>query len=230
MRRIAIASLVLFAVLASACGGDDDSTVASKPTDKTTTTASADDGGPTAADGDAALEFFQSTEAACKAHAEETSNPVLDPSLFADASYDAPMSKELGAIVIIDGAGNQLIVNADRGVVTSTDGESGALPSEYSFACPPDIYLGTMDDGGQAAGDPCPEWEGWLSDGDNAHLEAMKTILNDDPASGDTLEAIDYLLSDPATESADDQSNYEANVDTITADMSDRFGCKGPGE
>lgn len=218
MRRIAVFSLVLFALVASSCGGDDDdSTVAAKPTAPT------EDGGD-AYPGQAALEFFQSTEPACAEHAKSTGNDVADPSLFATALYDADLSEKAGGDVITDGAGTPLLVDADAGTITSVDGPDAAMPQPYSFACPEDVYVGTIDDGGVATGDPCPLWADWKSDGDEAHLTAMESMLHDDPAAGEILDSLDYLLEDPATETADDQDQYEAAVDIITADLG-QYGC-----
>ncbi|MEZ5382557.1 MAG: hypothetical protein R2754_12285 [Microthrixaceae bacterium] len=45
---------------------------------------------------------------------------------------------------IRDGAGNELLVNLEDRIVTSTDGPEGELPRAYSFACPTDLYPGTV--------------------------------------------------------------------------------------
>lgn len=52
----------------------------------------------------------------------------------------------------------------------------------------------------------------------------MESMLHDDPAAGEILDSLDYLLEDPATETADDQDQYEAAVDIITADLG-QYGC-----
>lgn len=226
MRRIAILSLVLFALIGAACGSDDDdSTVASKPdtTDDTSGPAQDEENG---ADGQAALEFFQSTERACADHADATGNEPVDPSLFAKASYDADESKMAGGPVVVDGAGTPLLVDVEAETITSVDGPDAAMPRPYSFSCPPEVYVGTIDDGGGATGDPCPEWAGWMTDGEESHLTEMQAMLRDDPASGEILEALEFLLSDPPTETPDEQSNYEAVVDIITSDLADQFGCE----
>jgi hypothetical protein len=221
MRRFTLCLLALLALVGAAgCGDDDDDdvTVADETTEDV-----AD--GPTEADGETAVAFFQSTEEQCAAHAEETGNPTVDPSWFADATFDLPMSQELGALVVIDGGGNQLIVNLDDEVVTGTDGRAGPLPQSYSFGCPEDLYLGTIDEGPAAAGDPCPPWNRWLSSGESADLGELEAVLHDDPAAGDILDSVAFLQGDPPTETAEDQQAYEANVDTITAALQEGYGC-----
>lgn len=221
MRRIALIALVLLSLIAAGCGDDDDDvTVADDDTSEDVTD------GPTADDGEAALAFFQSTEERCAAHAEETGNSAVDPSYFAEASYDQPMSEELGAIVIIDGAGNQLIVNVDDEQISGTDGAAGPLPQEYTFGCPEDLYVGTINDGGVSAGtEACAPWTEWGKSGDAAALDELEALLNSDPAAGGILDSIDFLQSDPPTDTPEEQEVYEANVDTIEADLQAIYGC-----
>lgn len=220
MRRIAIFALVLFALFASACGDDDDSTVAAKPNDATDVTTDEElDAGL------AAVEFFQSTEPECADHAESTGNDVAEPSLFAAALYDDELSATAGGTVVVDGAGTPLLVDADAGTITSIDGPDGAMPLPYSFGCPPDVYVGTIDDGGAATGDPCPPWADWFSTGDEADLTEMEAMLHDDPAAGEILDSLAYLLSDPPTESTEEQQQHEAAVDIIEAGLQEQYGC-----
>lgn len=90
---------------------------------------------------DEALAFFRSTEADCAAGAAETGNPPLPPSNFAEARVINAVDPSYR---IRDGSGNELLVNLEDRVVTSTSGAEGELPAAYSFACPTDLYPGTL--------------------------------------------------------------------------------------
>jgi hypothetical protein len=80
------------------------------------------------------------------------------------------------------------------------------------------------DDADAVGADPCPLWAAWMSDGKRQSLVDLEAALHDDPSAGEILDSIDYLLSDPPTATAEDQSSFEGAVDTITADLQD-WGC-----
>lgn len=90
-----------------------------------------------------ALEFFRGTRTACADHTESTGNPVVADEWFDDARVVENLGD--GAWLIIDGAGNRLVVEPDEGVVYSEDGRDAVLPMEYSFGCPETVYLGSLD-------------------------------------------------------------------------------------
>ncbi len=99
---------------------------------------------PTASDVDRsaeALAFFRSTEAICAQEAAKVGNPVIPPAHFSGASVINAVDPSFR---IRDGAGNELLVNLDDRIVTSTSGPEGELPQLYSFACPTDLYPGTL--------------------------------------------------------------------------------------
>lgn len=89
----------------------------------------------------AVVEFFRSTEPACRDHADRTQNSRVPAEFFAGAE---PMEElAAGVWLIQDGAGNLLIVDTNDRVIHSPAGPSAELPHEYSFGCPEDLYLGT---------------------------------------------------------------------------------------
>lgn len=94
-------------------------------------------------DGSAALAFFRSTEATCADHADQTSNPRVDPARFADAR--AMSAQANGVWVIVDGLGDELTVDLNERVIYGSKGPAGELPSAYTFGCPEDLYLGGAD-------------------------------------------------------------------------------------
>jgi hypothetical protein len=222
MRRTAICSFVLLALFGSACGGDDDSTAAGKP-DTAGDTGSGGD--PTAADGKAALEFFQSTEKACVAYTEKADIGMADSGFWTDASYDADASKTAGATVVVDAAQTKLLVDADAGTISSIDGPDAAIPQPYYDNCPHEVYVGAINNGG----DPCPAWAAWMTDGDKAHLTEMQTILEDDPAASITRSTVEYLLGDDSdddrTGAPEYQGFYEAEVESAADELQSHYGC-----
>lgn len=106
-----------------------------------TTTRAPDPTRPTAEE---ALAFFRSTEAQCADFAGRVGNSPIDPSFFSDAhaAGEAPG----GGWAIVDGAGNDLVVDLDERVVFSADGRESVLPPAYSFGCPERLYLGSSWD------------------------------------------------------------------------------------
>ena len=117
-------------------------------------TADPDDEDPTS-DGDAAtpgptsdataedaLEFFRSTEEACRTWADDTGNPVVDPDRFADAEVESEI--EDGLFVVTDGEGTRLQVDLIAESVFGTDGPEGIMPNPYAFGCPAGLYVGTL--------------------------------------------------------------------------------------
>ena len=138
--RLACSGLVMLLLLA-ACGGDDDDTTTTAVTNFTTATTEDVPVEPDFEPGQEALAFFRTTEEACAQHAEETSNDVLDPALFAEATIKSDSEP-----IVIDGDGTELLVDLDAQIITGLDGPESAMPRPYSFSCPPDLYVGTIDD------------------------------------------------------------------------------------
>lgn len=160
-RRTATSSL-LFPVLAVALApalvacGDDDPTETAAPTAPTVETVDEPavepveqpvdeqpvDEGPTGPSGEEAVAFFRSTEADCAAFAIAVGNPTLPAYYFADAYAVQDLGN--GSWVVADGGGAELVVDLSAGVVHGLDGPTGPLPTEYSFGCPEDLYLGSL--------------------------------------------------------------------------------------
>lgn len=95
---------------------------------------------------DRVADFFRSTEAICRAFSERVGNPPPESSLFTDLTVVnlAGWPK----VVIFDGVGTELIVDmgGPTAVVTSIEGADFPLPRVYSFGCPEDVFLGTLDE------------------------------------------------------------------------------------
>ena len=157
MKALLLAATLVFALAsctddpyAPAEGSTNTSTPTTAQVDATTTTSPPTTSPPTANppttamsdDGSDALAFYRSTEAACIAHADQYGNPRPEPSQFADAVVVEQRDDDTW--VVADGNGQELVVDLDAGVVFSTDGPDGILPPEYSFGCPPDLYLGGL--------------------------------------------------------------------------------------
>jgi hypothetical protein len=169
LARTAILAALLVSMV-TACGGDSASpgdtsesrTTTTAPTTSTSTTPTTTTTTPTTSttaeappvtepadtepvgEGAEALAFFRSTEPICVDHAEEYGNPRPQPEQFADASVVEEL--EPGVWLIVDGHDQELIVDLVLEAVYSTDGPDWYLPFEYSFGCPPDLYLGSAHD------------------------------------------------------------------------------------
>lgn len=93
------------------------------------------------------LGFFLSTQEICNAYATQVGNPVPNPVRFEDARQLGPAGGS-GEYIILDGLGDQLFVSLNHAsgspVIFSANGQSSELPFDYSFGCPPDLYLGTL--------------------------------------------------------------------------------------
>jgi hypothetical protein len=164
--RTAILAALLVGIV-TACGGDSASppdtsesrTTSTAPTTTTSTSTTTSSTTSTTAeappvtepadtepvdDGAEALAFFRSTEPICVDHAEEYGNPRPQPEQFADATVVEEL--EPGVWLIVDGHDQELIVDLVLEAIYSTDGPDWYLPFEYSFGCPPDLYLGSAHD------------------------------------------------------------------------------------
>lgn len=168
---------VCLAVLLTGCGGDgagevvDDDvqpTAAETPEDET----------PDDDDATAALAFFRSLEATCAAHAEATGDPQVDPQRFADATTDGSTTAD-GHVVVEDGAGDRLAVDLDSRVVHPEAGVDEVLVRDYAFGCPEDVFLGTLDGGGEVVDpDPGTETEATSGGRDDPELLAMQALVD----------------------------------------------------
>lgn len=94
-------------------------------------------------DGSDAIAFFRSTEDICLEHARRTFNSELEPIRFSGATPVRETSPNVW--LIVDGLGDELLVDLNDRTVYSTDGPEAELPRMYSFACPPELYPGTAD-------------------------------------------------------------------------------------
>lgn len=92
-----------------------------------------------------ALALFQSFESLCAQHAEDTGNPPVESFHFSDAQVTEEVEPRL--FRVIDGAGNELLIDLVDEVVFAAGGDDQPLPREYSFGCPEDVFLGTLDEG-----------------------------------------------------------------------------------
>ncbi len=138
-RRLVLPLLVLLLGFA-ACGDDeDDDPVSSSSTTTSSAPTEVDDG--TSSGELEAVALFQAYEDDCELHAESTGNTVIDPALFADATAEV---REDDEIVVIDGAGTELLVHFDDETFSGVDGPTGEIPVPYSFSCPPDLFVGTV--------------------------------------------------------------------------------------
>ncbi|MBS42176.1 MAG: hypothetical protein CMH83_03155 [Nocardioides sp.] len=163
--RPALAALATTALLGTltACGDDDaepassqtastgeSSQASSAPADDPSSAAEAsEDTGlpsetPTGDAGAEALAFFQSTQADCDAFADSVGNPRIPVPYFASAQVVDDLGGDQW--LLLDGAGNRLVVDLGAGVVQSPDGPDATLPTEYSFGCPSELYLGSAAD------------------------------------------------------------------------------------
>lgn len=160
MRSRAIIFVITLLLVGAACSDDetaepapdtaepttttsgDTSTTTTDTTTTTTDTTTTEAPPLPGDDGSGALDFFRSTEPICIEHADEFGNPRPEPEQFADAEAVERLDDDLWQIV--DGAGNDLIVDLADEVIYSIDGPEGILPPEYSFGCPPELYLGGL--------------------------------------------------------------------------------------
>jgi len=94
--------------------------------------------------------FFYEALARCNAYSAETNgfepfdSSATDP--LAGVSPGAEVSP--GVYEIVDNDGVELLLDLNTRVVTGTDGPDGVMPRPYSFWCPPDLFPGTLDEGG----------------------------------------------------------------------------------
>lgn len=135
-RRAAVSSTTDPAAPATTTSSIATSSVPATTAAALSTTAAGDPAGP---DRSAeALTFFKGTEARC------TTEPRVEPKRFTGAKVAGRLSGDRYAIR--DGAGTRLIVDLKRKVVTGAGGPQGVMPRPYSFACPPELYEGTLDE------------------------------------------------------------------------------------
>lgn len=89
------------------------------------------------------MAFFRSQETACRAHAEKTGNPVVAADRFAGARQVGDLGG--GAYLVEDGQGTRLVVKPGDGIVLPESGNpNDEMPSDYSFGCPEDVFVGTV--------------------------------------------------------------------------------------
>lgn len=93
-----------------------------------------------------AFNFFHFSQLACIDHADRTGNSAPRVERYNDAAITDVRNWPLAEVT--DGLGDKLLIDfSGPGVVIySTDGPDDILPLEYSFGCPPDLYLGTLSE------------------------------------------------------------------------------------
>jgi len=105
-----------------------------------------DDGEPAPAVlAEAALKLFEATEPVCADHAETVGNPPIAAENFAGAEVVEVRPGEPDLVVIRDGLGVELFVVVDRDEIWGGPDPDAVMPHPYSFGCPPDVYVGTLD-------------------------------------------------------------------------------------
>lgn len=158
-RRDSVAALVFVgAVLLAGCAGPSDDAAERMadeplgvvpPDDGADEDGSADAGDGGGADvvglGEAALELFEATERTCADHAEAVGNTPIDPEHFAGAKVLEVQPGDPDLVVIRDGLGVELVVVVDREEVWGGPDPDVVMPRPYSFGCPPELYVGTLD-------------------------------------------------------------------------------------
>lgn len=92
-----------------------------------------------------ALDFFQFSQLACIDHADRTGNPAPEVERFNGATITDVRNWPLAEVT--DGLDDTLLIDfsGPRVVIYSTEGPDDVLPRAYSFGCPEDLYLGTLD-------------------------------------------------------------------------------------
>ena len=91
-----------------------------------------------------AMNAFILSEATCAAYAASVGNPPPDPRRFQGAEFQQVYDD--GTVLIVDGTGTPLLVDmaGPEPTFSSFEGPQGILPSDLSFGCPPELYLGTL--------------------------------------------------------------------------------------
>lgn len=93
----------------------------------------------------AAIERFEATEEICADHADAVGNPPIDPEHFDGAEVVEVRPGDPDLVVIQDGVGVELFVALDRDEVWGGPEPDAVMPAPYSFGCPPEVYVGTLD-------------------------------------------------------------------------------------
>jgi hypothetical protein len=89
-----------------------------------------------------AVAFFRSQEAVCRAYAEKVGNSVVAADRFTGARQISDLGG--GAYLVEDGQGTRLVVKPGEGVVLPESGNpTDEMPSDYSFGCPEDVFVGS---------------------------------------------------------------------------------------
>jgi hypothetical protein len=91
------------------------------------------------------VSFFRGLEPVCRAHAQQTGNPVVEASRFSGATLIRDLGA--GAYLIQDGSGTRLVVKPkERTVLPETGKATDVMPMPYEFGCPADIFVGATHD------------------------------------------------------------------------------------
>lgn len=93
----------------------------------------------------AAIELFEATEDICADHADAVGNTPIDPEHFDGAEVVDVRPGDPDLVVIRDGVGVELFVALDRDEVWGGPEPDAIMPAPYSFGCPPEVYVGTLD-------------------------------------------------------------------------------------
>lgn len=88
-----------------------------------------------------ALSFFIQTEPTCAEYSLSVGNPGPSPHNYTYATVSRYLND--GLWLITDGQGRSLVVDMNQRAIYPPDGPDGILPHDYSFGCPPEIYLGS---------------------------------------------------------------------------------------
>ncbi len=94
--------------------------------------------------------FFRGALEVCNAYSIEVNDFAPFDGSGADPTIGVTFDNEVapGVYEVVDSDGVVLRVDFTNRVVTGIDGPDGVMPRPYSFWCPPELFPGTLDEGG----------------------------------------------------------------------------------
>ena len=123
---------------------------------------------------------------ACNAYSLEVNGTEPFDGSEADPTVGGRFSDSAGYGLqrYVDRYGDELVVDLVAEVVTGPNGPTGTLPPFYSFACPSDVFVGTMG-------------EGSFDDGDPTEAPPVREVLDVDPGGYPTIREGAIVRGDP---------------------------------
>lgn len=93
------------------------------------------------------LGFYLDSQQTCIDHATRVGNPPPNPARYEGAQFVGPGGGS-GEYIIVDGLGDRLLVSffhaSGTAVILSDNAPDYELPRDYSFGCPPELYVGDL--------------------------------------------------------------------------------------